>query len=95
MQEAFRDALAKADAVYLAPAHRAEKLGTDSFDTMGVVAQLKALGRKAYASSSSDDLLLHLLADVKKDVRPRCVVFFSNGSFGGVIPRFAQEFPQS
>jgi UDP-N-acetylmuramate: L-alanyl-gamma-D-glutamyl-meso-diaminopimelate ligase len=95
MQEAFRDALAKADAVYLAPAHRAEKLGTDSFDTTGVVAQLKALGRKAYASSSSDDLLLHLLADVKKDVRPRCVVFFSNGSFGGIIPRFTQEFPQS
>ena len=94
MQEAFRDALAKADAVYLAPAHRAEKLGSDSFDTRGVVTQLKALGRKAYAASSSQDLLNHLVAEVKKEGLLRCVVFFSNGSFGGIIPQFAQEFSQ-
>lgn len=94
MQDAFRDALAKAEAVYLAPAHRAEKLGADSFDTMGVVTQLKALGRKAYAASSAEDLRQKLGAELRKFNRPSCVVFFSNGSFGGIIPPFTQEFSQ-
>jgi hypothetical protein len=27
---------------------------------------------------------------VKADKSPRCVVFFSNGAFGGIIKKFAQ-----
>jgi hypothetical protein len=28
---------------------------------------------------------------VKADKSPRCVVFFSNGAFGGIIKKFAQS----
>lgn len=95
MQEAFRDALSKADAVYLTPAHRAEKWGADSFDSAGVVKQLQSQGRKAYAASSPEDLRQRLASEVKKADRPQCVVFFSNGAFGGIIPQFTEEFSRS
>jgi hypothetical protein len=29
---------------------------------------------------------------VKGDPSPRCVIFFSNGAFGGIIQKFAQAF---
>jgi len=35
-------------------------------------------------------LLAELTALVKADKSPRCVVFFSNGAFGGIIKKFAQ-----
>jgi hypothetical protein len=35
-------------------------------------------------------LLAELTALVQADKSPRCVVFFSNGAFGGIIKKFAQ-----
>ncbi len=91
MQDEFQEALAKADAIYLVPAHRAEKLGSESFDSAAVVASLKALGRSAQVAATANDLLAQLLAPSAKTKRPRCVIFFSNGSFGGIISQFAQQ----
>jgi endonuclease/exonuclease/phosphatase family metal-dependent hydrolase len=38
MQDAFREALKQADEVFLAPPHRADKLGEERFDSEGVAA---------------------------------------------------------
>ncbi len=91
MQAEFQEALAKADAIYLVPAHRAEKLGSESFNSVAVVAALKAMGRSAFVAPTAKDLLAELHAVTGKSKRPRCVVFFSNGSFGGIISQYAQK----
>ena len=90
MQDAFREALKKADEVFLAPPHRADKLGEERFDSAGVAAALTAAGKQGFAPASNDTLLAELTALVKADRSPRCVVFFSNGAFGGIIRKFAQ-----
>ncbi len=90
MQDAFREALKKADEVFLAPPHRADKLGEERFDSAGVAAALTAAGKQGFAPASNDALLAELTALVKADRSPRCVVFFSNGAFGGIIRKFAQ-----
>ncbi len=90
MQDAFREALKKADEVFLAPPHRADKLGKERFDSAGVAAALTAAGKQGFAPASNDALLAELTALVKADRSPRCVVFFSNGAFGGIIRKFAQ-----
>lgn len=91
MQTEFQEALAKADAIYLVPAHRSEKLGSESFDSVAVVAALKAVGRSAFVAPTANDLLAELHTATGKSKRPRCVVFFSNGSFGGIISQYAQK----
>ena len=91
MQDAFREALKKADEVFLAPAHRAEKLGDERFDSEGVAKAITAAGRKGFAPASNEALLAELTSVVKSDKAPRCVVFFSNGAFGGIIRKFAQS----
>jgi len=92
MQDGFRAALLKADEVFLAPPHRGEKLGEERFDSAGVAAAITAAGKKGFAPASSDALLAELTALVKADKSPRCVIFFSNGAFGGIIKKFAQAF---
>ena len=90
MQDAFREALKKADEAFLAPPHRADKLGEERFDSEGVAAAITAAGKKGFAPASNDALLAELTTLVKSDKSPRCVVFFSNGAFGGIIKKFAQ-----
>jgi UDP-N-acetylmuramate: L-alanyl-gamma-D-glutamyl-meso-diaminopimelate ligase len=91
MQDAFQEALKKADEVFLPPPHRADKLGEERFDSAGVAAAITAAGRKGFAPASNDALLAELTSVVKADKSPRCVVFFSNGAFGGIIKKFAQS----
>jgi UDP-N-acetylmuramate-alanine ligase len=91
MQDAFREALKKADEVFLAPPHRADKLGEERFDSAGVASAITAYGKKGFAPASNDALLAELMSVVKADKSPRCVVFFSNGAFGGIIKKFAQS----
>jgi len=91
MQDAFQEALKKADEVFLPPPHRADKLGEERFDSPGVAAAITASGKKGFAPASNDALLAELTALVKADKSPRCVVFFSNGAFGGIIKKFAQS----
>jgi UDP-N-acetylmuramate-alanine ligase len=90
MQDAFREALKQADVVFLAPPHRADKLGEERFDSEGVAAALSQAGRQGFAPASNEALLAELIASVKSDKSPRCVVFFSNGAFGGIIKKFAE-----
>jgi UDP-N-acetylmuramate: L-alanyl-gamma-D-glutamyl-meso-diaminopimelate ligase len=90
MQDGFREALKQADEVFLAPPHRADKLGQERFDSVGVAAAITAAGKKGFAPASNDALLTELTALVKSDKSPRCVIFFSNGAFGGIIKKFAQ-----
>jgi UDP-N-acetylmuramate: L-alanyl-gamma-D-glutamyl-meso-diaminopimelate ligase len=90
MQDAFREALKKADEVFLPPPHRAEMLGEERFDSEGVAAAITAAGKKGFAPASNDALLTELTTLVKSDKCPRCVIFFSNGAFGGIIQKFAQ-----
>lgn len=95
-QEAFTEALALADAVYLGPVHRGEKIPADQrLDTTTMAAALNDGGCCAGAFASNDALLEELVAasQNKTDAtRPRCVVFFSNGSFGGIMPRYVTAF---
>jgi UDP-N-acetylmuramate: L-alanyl-gamma-D-glutamyl-meso-diaminopimelate ligase len=89
MQDAFREALKQADEVFLAPPHRADKLGEERFDSEGVAAAIRAAGKQGFAPASNDALLAELTARVKSDPSPRCIIFFSNGAFGGIIKKFA------
>jgi UDP-N-acetylmuramate: L-alanyl-gamma-D-glutamyl-meso-diaminopimelate ligase len=89
MQDAFRDALMLADDVYLAPAHRADTLGGESFDSTGVAAAISASGRRGFAPASNDVLLDTLRLHTAEGQGARCIVFFSNGAFGGIIKKFA------
>ncbi len=89
LQDGFREALAKADSVHLAAPHRADKLGAEGFDSAGVAADLRARGLRATASESPEAVLAALRAEIPALGRPACVVFFSNGAFGGIIGKFA------
>ncbi len=91
-QGAFTEALARADAVYLGPVHRAEKIPADErLDTTAMAEILNADGCCAGAFPSHEALLEDLVAATRNKTdatRPRCVVFFSNGSFGGIMPKY-------
>ncbi|WP_404421573.1 UDP-N-acetylmuramate--L-alanine ligase [Nibricoccus sp. IMCC34717] len=89
LQDGFRDALAEADEVFLGAVSRADKLRAEErFDADGVAAHLLRLGRAGYAHESNEALLTALQGVAARDARPQLVVFFTNGSFDGIIPRF-------
>ncbi|MBP6507547.1 MAG: UDP-N-acetylmuramate:L-alanyl-gamma-D-glutamyl-meso-diaminopimelate ligase [Opitutaceae bacterium] len=92
MQSGFMRALAQADEVYLGAVSRGEKLRAEErFDTEAVVQHLEAQGVEAHDAPTNAALLEKLLLPVKAPTdKPRVVVFFSNGSFDGIIPRFVQ-----
>ncbi|BET68088.1 UDP-N-acetylmuramate:L-alanyl-gamma-D-glutamyl-me so-diaminopimelate ligase [Opitutales bacterium ASA1] len=90
LQAAFADALREADAVLLGPVSRADKLGeAERFDTVGVAKGLREAGRDALAAESSEAVFAALCAEAERDGAYAVVVFFSNGSFDGIIARFA------
>ena len=91
LQPAFVSALARADEVYLGAVNRAEKLAADErFDPSTVAQQLAAQGVAAHHAPTNAALLQTLVANVtrKPQNRSRLVVFFTNGSFDGIIPQF-------
>jgi UDP-N-acetylmuramate: L-alanyl-gamma-D-glutamyl-meso-diaminopimelate ligase len=91
LQEDFALALAQADDVYLGAVNRAEKLAADErFDPEVVVRQLGGKGVRARAFADNQELLAKLKTDTLAAAEPpRVVVFFTNGSFDGIIPKFA------
>ncbi len=91
MQDAFMRALAQADEVYLGPVNRPALLRDDErFDPDQVVQQLGAQGVRAQNFSGNAPMCDKLLADtLPHQGKPRVVVFFSNGAFGGIITRYA------
>jgi UDP-N-acetylmuramate: L-alanyl-gamma-D-glutamyl-meso-diaminopimelate ligase len=90
LQAGFALALALADEVYLGAVNRAEKLAADErFDTDAVVRQLGTQKVRAHAFADNQALLAKLSSDaLASSSLSRVVVFFTNGSFDGIIPKF-------
>jgi UDP-N-acetylmuramate: L-alanyl-gamma-D-glutamyl-meso-diaminopimelate ligase len=93
LQAGFMEALARADEVYLGAVSRAETLrDNERFDAAAVVAHLETKGVKAHAETTNAALLDKLLRNtlVPNSARkPRVVAFFTNGSFDGIIGKYA------
>jgi UDP-N-acetylmuramate: L-alanyl-gamma-D-glutamyl-meso-diaminopimelate ligase len=96
LQSGFMRALALADEVYLGAVNRAEKLKADErFDAEAVAQHIETQGGHAVWAQSNEALFeimrKELLQQPAPKGRARVVVFFSNGSFDGIIARFAKE----
>lgn len=97
LQAGFARALACADEVYLGAVNRADKLGAEErFDAEAVSQHLSAQGVAAFAFESNLALLEKLStatigASGDAGTKPRVVVFFSNGSFDGIIGKYAKH----
>jgi UDP-N-acetylmuramate: L-alanyl-gamma-D-glutamyl-meso-diaminopimelate ligase len=93
LQDAFTDALAEADEVYLGPVSRPEKIApAERFDPQAVVRRLSERGRAARAFPDNGALFGGLAsATLPAEGKSRVVVFFSNGSFDGIITKFASQ----
>ena len=91
LQAGFMAALALADEVYLGAVNRADKLKTDErFNTEAVIAHLEAHGVRATSAPTNAELLEKLASSLPAaSDTPRLVVFFSNGSFDGIIAKYA------
>ncbi len=90
MQAAFMRALALADEVYLGTVARAEKLKPeDRFDSETVIQHLATQGVDACTAPDHAALLELMLAKISATGdQPQLVVFFTNGSFDGIIGKF-------
>ncbi len=91
-------ALAQADHVFIGPIHRAEKTPAEQrLDLDAICAEINqgaAPGAvaKALHFASNAELLEAALAIARDPLnQPVLAVFFSNGSFDGIIPEFAQK----
>lgn len=92
LQAGFMAALALADEVYLGAVNRADKLKADErFDTDAVIAHVNAAGGRGVSAPTNAELLAKLTAGTlpASESNPRLVVFFSNGSFDGIIAKYA------
>jgi UDP-N-acetylmuramate: L-alanyl-gamma-D-glutamyl-meso-diaminopimelate ligase len=91
LQAGFERALSHADEVYLGPVSRAGALREDErFDSEAVAENLEAQGINARQFASNAELHEALSADtLPARGAPRVVVFFSNGSFDGIIGKYA------
>jgi UDP-N-acetylmuramate: L-alanyl-gamma-D-glutamyl-meso-diaminopimelate ligase len=96
LQAGFARALAQADEVYLGAVNRVETLGeNERFDSEAVAQQLESQGVHAQWFTSNEALLGQLAAEtLPPQGAPRVVVFFSNGSFDGIIDRYVAAVSQ-
>jgi UDP-N-acetylmuramate: L-alanyl-gamma-D-glutamyl-meso-diaminopimelate ligase len=96
LQAGFMRALALADEVFIGAVSRADKLKeADRFDAEAVVEHLETQGVHAATAPTNAEVLEKLKASTLSggaagSGKPRVVVFFSNGSFDGIIAAFAQ-----
>jgi len=89
-------ALAQADHVYIGPIHRGEKTPeAERLDLVAICAELNPTpgeAPKARHFATNQELLEAALADSRNpDNRPCLAVFFSNGSFDGIIGEFVEQ----
>ena len=91
LQAGFERALSHADEVYLGPVSRSSALREDErFDSEAVAENLEAQGVSARQFSSNADLHKALESDTLPAAgKPRVVIFFTNGSFDGIIAKYA------
>ncbi len=91
MQTAFMRALALADEVYLGAVANAQKLKPEErFDADALMQFLEMQGVHGHTAPTNAALLEKLVANTKNGSgKPQLVVFFTNGSFDGIIQQFA------
>ena len=91
MQAGFTRALALADQVFIGAVSRADKLQEDQrFDVETVLQHLDLQGVHAYTAVTNAELLEKLVAHTKATKESLLVVFFTNGSFDGIIGSFVE-----
>ncbi|MBL9215088.1 MAG: Mur ligase [Opitutaceae bacterium] len=90
LQTGFTRALSQADEVFIGAVNRAEKLKEEErFDVEAVLGHLDLQGVEAQTADTNAGLLEKLLASLPAEgSQPQVVVFFTNGSFDGIIPKF-------
>jgi len=89
LQAGFTRALGLADEVYLGAVSRADKLkDNERFDVEAVIQHLDLQGVPAHTAATNAELLGKLVANVNVAKDPQLVVFFTNGSFDGIIGKF-------
>ncbi|HET7537079.1 MAG TPA: Mur ligase family protein [Candidatus Didemnitutus sp.] len=91
MQTGFMRALALADEVYLGAVANAHKLKPEErFDADSLMQFLEMQGIGGHTAPTNAELLEKLIANTKNgSFEPQLVVFFTNGSFDGIIAKFA------
>lgn len=90
MQDGFVRALARADVVFLGAVSRAEKLAAaERFDREGVVTALASRGVTTHTAADNAALGEQMIARAGAGSRAKVIVFFTNGSFDGIIGRVA------
>ena len=92
LQAGFMSALALADEVYLGAVNRADKVKAgERFDTEAVIAHVASQGRTGTSGATNAEVLEKLVAATLPvtEGKARLVVFFSNGSFDGIIAKYA------
>ena len=91
LQAGFTRALGLADEVYIGAVSRVEKLKeTERFDVEAVLQHLDLQGVHGYTAETNAALLEKLVANTQAVEKPQLVVFFTNGSFDGIIGKFVQ-----
>jgi UDP-N-acetylmuramate: L-alanyl-gamma-D-glutamyl-meso-diaminopimelate ligase len=91
MQAGFTRALALADEVYVGAVSRADKLKEEErFDVEAVLQHLETQGVGAATAATNAELLAKLVAATQAAMEPQLVVFFTNGSFDGIIGKFVK-----
>lgn len=95
MESAFMRALANADEVYLGPVARAHLLKPDErFDHAAIIAHLATQGVRGCTAPTNAELLEKIVANSAPGStagKPQLVVFFTNGSFDGIITGYVQR----
>ncbi len=92
LQGAFTRALALADEVYIGAVNRADRLKEDErFDVEAVLQHLDVQGVHAYTAETNPALLEKLVSNTRAAPGVQLVVFFTNGSFDGIIGKFVRE----
>lgn len=93
MQTAFMRALARADEVYLGAVANPHKFKPeDRFDAEALMQFLDSQGVHGHTAPTNPQLLEKLIANATNESsRPQLVVFFTNGSFDGIIKDFVRR----
>ena len=90
-QTGFQNALAKADRVFLGAMTRVDQIAVKQrFETDIVLTELNNGGTTAQTAASNQDLLRDLQNQHPADAKHQVIVFFTNGSFDGIIEKFVQ-----
>ncbi len=88
MREPTVKALGEADLALIGAVKSRNAIGVELMDTNSLASDLRAAGTEAHAFASNEELYAELSRAVASSMEKTLVVFFSNGSFSGIIDRF-------